>query len=134
MTKKNADSSGVKIGQYTKYQREKKNLSLNELARNADLTPSFLMRLERGDYQDVSFQAIEKIAKALNTDVQLFLKKCGLSKTSGTLPGLDYYFKEKYQLPDEAIEDLRLFIKFLQSKYKKEISKMKKAHQKYWKS
>lgn len=125
-------SIAEKIGKYTKYQREQKGYSLNEFARMSDFTPAFLLKLERGDYNSVKFDVIEKISHALQMSIEDFLIKCEIIQRRKTVYSLDYYFKELYQFPQEAINDLKLFIHLLQLKYKKEIREQKEAHKKYW--
>ncbi len=125
-------NSAKKIGGYTKYQREKKGYSLNEFARLCNFTSSFLLKLERGDYHNVKFDVIEKISNALDMSIEDFLIKCQITSGKKKLDSLDYYFKESYQFPEEAISDLKLFIQLLQKKYKTQIKELKEAHKKYW--
>lgn len=129
------DSTGSKIGTYTKYQREKREWTLNEFATRSGLTASFLLRLESGEYQTVKFDVLQKIAKGLDMPLRNFLWKCKLIEGDDPddLPTLGYYLKEKFQLPVEAVEDVQLFLDFIHKKYRSQIAEMKKAHQSYWK-
>src|SRR5260221_13934073 len=122
------DSIAGKIGTYTKYQRQKRELSLNEFAKLANITPSFLMRLENGVYQNIKFDVIEKIASGFQMTAEDFLRKCQVITSSEELPPLEYYLKELYQFPEEAIQDVKLFFSFVEEKYKEDIAEMKKAH------
>src|SRR5258708_22885494 len=133
MKKINSDYVAAKIGTYIQYQRQKRELSLNEFAKLANITPSFLMRLENGVYQNIKFDAIEKLAASLQMTAEDFLRKCQVISSSEGLPPLEYYLKELYQFPEEAINDVMLFFSFIQEKYKNEIIEMKKAHTKFWK-
>ncbi len=126
-------SSAQKIGCYLKYQREKRDLSLNELAQKSELTASFLFRLEKGEYQSVKLDVIEKLTKALDMSVTEFLEKCDITNSQLDLPSLPHYLKEKFQFPPEAISDCEIMIEVLQKKYQKEIQQQKKQHKKYWK-
>jgi len=127
-------SIAEKLAKYTKYQREKHGMSLNEFAKLTGLTTSFLSRLEKKEYKDVKFDVITKLAEGFSMRVKDFLKKCEIIESHRPIYPLSYYFKELYQFPDEAIDDIRLFIKLLQQKYKKEIQLQKEAHKNYWKS
>jgi|GEM_PF-2840895 len=133
MKKSYSNSVAGKIGTYTQYQRKKRDLTLNEFAKIADITPSFLMRLENGVYQNIKFDVIEKISEAFQMSPEDFLKKCQVISGSVQLPPIEYYLKELYQFPEEAIEDVQLFFSFIEEKYKAEILEMKKAHTKFWK-
>lgn len=126
-------SVGYKIGKYIKYQREKRALSLSELAHSLGFAPSFLMRLEKGIYQTVKFDVIEKISRGLNMEVEDFLRKCEIIPLSFKYPPLEFYLKEMFQLPIEAIADVKMFIDFIKIKYKEEIKKQEQAHKAYWK-
>lgn len=126
-------SVAEKIGKYTKYQREKRGYSLNQFAKVVGVTPSFLLRLEKGDYNSISFTFVEKIAQGFEMTLEDFLQKCEIIDSSASLPSLQYYLKEKYQFPEEAISDVKLFIRLLKVKYKKEIQELQKIHETYWK-
>ena len=121
-----------KIGKYTKYQREKRGYSLNQFAKRIGITTSFLLRLERGNYQSVSFDVIEKIARGFDTSIEDFLYKCQITQASSSLPDIEYFLKEKYQFPKEAISDVKLLISLLKVKYKKSIKELKEKHKVYW--
>jgi transcriptional regulator with XRE-family HTH domain len=125
-------SAGSKIGRYTKYQREKRGFSLNYFAKITGLTTSFFLRLEKGEYASISISAIEKIARGFDMTIGDFLHKCQIIESSHTLPPLEYYLKEKYQFPDDAIKDFKLLVRLLRVKYKKEISELKNIHEAYW--
>ena len=133
-TKTNLLSPGEKIGKYIKYKRNQKQISLNEFAKLADITPSFLLRLENGAYQSLKIDFIIKLARGLQISLEDFLRKCELIERTKDekLPDLKFYLKEKFQFPDGAIEDTSMFIKFLQERYAGEINTMKKAHREYW--
>lgn len=123
---------GQKVGSYVKYQREKQNLSINELGKKTSLTPSYLMRLEQGAYKTIGYDAIQKLANGFTMPREDFLYKCGLIRTRYDLPPIEYYLKEVYQFPPEAIENVKLMIELMRFKFKSEITELKKAHKKYW--
>lgn len=126
---------GQKIGQYVKYQREKNNLSLTEVAQSADLDPSFLLRLEKGEYNDIKFLAIVKLAKSFQMTTNDFLLKCRLIEKINQPQqlSLEYFLKEKYQLPAAAISLVQVFVEFIQAKYRQEIVSLKLKRAAYWK-
>lgn len=127
-----AQTTGTKVGKYTKYQREKRGYSLNEFANKIEVTTSFLLRLERGTYQNISFNMIEKLAKGFDMSIEDFLYKCKITHSTAALPPLDYYLKEVYQFPEEAVDDVKLFIQFTKTKYKDKITELKMKHKEYW--
>jgi transcriptional regulator with XRE-family HTH domain len=135
MMKLYPSDSAAKIGRYVKYQREKRGLSLNEFAERVGIAPSFLYRLESGSYKSVKFTVIEKLSQAFEMPVIAFLQKCELAEHSAeSLPDISFYLREKLQLPTEAVEDIKLFITFIEEKYKDKIQTLKKKHADYWKT
>lgn len=52
-----------------KFYREKRNMSKSELARQIDVSPSYITMLENGDKKNPSLEILIKIAKALNIQV-----------------------------------------------------------------
>jgi len=49
--------------------RKENDLSINELARRAELTPSYISNLERGKRDNPSKETMERIAEALDKTV-----------------------------------------------------------------
>ena len=134
MTKKTEEScAAAKIGKYLKYQREKREKSLNEFSRILDVDPSFLLRLEQGVYHNIGFEVVEKLARGMDMAIEDLLGKAGLlSREADELPEIEYYFKDKYQYPRQAIHDVQIFLKFVEVRYKEDIAKRRKAHKEYW--
>lgn len=126
-------TTAQKIGRYVQYQRIKMGYSLQDFAKCTDLTPSFLMRLERGEYDTVKFDVIEKLCGGLKIHLPDFLAKCELMSNMNYLPTLEFFLKEKYQFPKEAISEVTEYLLFIEQKYQKDIEKMKKLHKEYWK-
>ncbi len=128
-------SSAAQVGKYVYYQRSKRGFSLQHLANLTSLTPSFLLRLEQGEYQTIKLDAVEKLAAGFHMSVVEFLQKCLLGKEySKEMPSCEHYFKEKYSLPPEAVDELVQYLEFIEKKYQKEISELKTAHERYWSS
>lgn len=48
------------------------------------------------------------------------------------LPEMSYYLREKYQFHTKAIDDVLLFISFVEKKYEKEIKRRRELHRRYW--
>ena len=73
---------GEKIGEYVAYQRDKRGWTLQEFADRTGLTPSFVLRLEKGEYRSVGFDAIEKLAKGFAMEIGELLSKCNITTKS----------------------------------------------------
>jgi transcriptional regulator with XRE-family HTH domain len=124
-------SSGAKIGFFLKYWRERNKLSLGALSRASGLTPSFILRLERGIYRSVKFDAVERIAKSLKMTVEDFLRQCEILPQKSNLPSLEYFLAEKYQFSPQAIEEVKLIIEFIQERNRKAIALSRKKRQEF---
>lgn len=53
------------LGEFVKETRTKRGLSQAELAKLADLSPSFICRIEKGDYKSVTIASLNKLSRAL---------------------------------------------------------------------
>lgn len=126
-------SLGQKIGEYVKYQREKRQLTITQLAEDAKLTAAYISRLEQGDYDSPSLEACQQLSEALRMPLWAFLTKSGATDIPIDLPDLAFYLHEKYQYPPEAIADIELFVKFIEKKYQADIKRYHIEHNKYWK-
>jgi transcriptional regulator with XRE-family HTH domain len=57
------------LGDYVKETRSKRGLSQAELAKLADLSPSFICRIEKGDYKSVTVASLNKLSKAMKVPI-----------------------------------------------------------------
>jgi transcriptional regulator with XRE-family HTH domain len=57
------------LGDYVKETRTKRGLSQAELAKLADLSPSFICRIEKGDYKSVTVASLNKLSRALKVSI-----------------------------------------------------------------
>ena len=128
----NQHTYASKIGKYVQYQRKKRKISINQFANRIGVTPSFLSRLEKGEYDSIKLSMVEKMAYGLKMSLIDLLKKIGINSDKSKLPEIDFYLREKYQFPKEAIDDVKLMIELVKKKYKSQIKQQKVDHKKYW--
>ena len=57
------------LGDYVKETRSKRGLSQAELAKLADLSASFICRIEKGDYKSVTLASLNKLSRALKVPI-----------------------------------------------------------------
>ncbi len=57
------------LNKYVKDTRVKRGLSQAELAKLADLSPSFICRIEKGDYKSVTVASLNKLSRALKVSI-----------------------------------------------------------------
>ncbi|MGA2367326.1 MAG: helix-turn-helix transcriptional regulator [Dehalococcoidia bacterium] len=57
------------LGDFVKDTRFKRGLSQAELAKLADMSPSFICRIEKGDYKSVTVASLQKLSRALKVSM-----------------------------------------------------------------
>jgi len=57
------------LSDYVKGTRSKRGLSQAELAKLADMSPSFICRIEKGDYKSVTLASLNKLSRALKVPI-----------------------------------------------------------------
>jgi transcriptional regulator with XRE-family HTH domain len=89
------------IGDNIKKIRELNNLGVNELARKANISGSYISNIEKGIKTNPSIEALEKIATALNVEVEEFFKSEPVSAEK--LKEWD----EKYNKDEKLVKDVK---------------------------
>lgn len=92
------------FGDYLKQNRESKRpkISMRELARRTNVDPSYISRIEKGEYVP-SREIVMNIAKALNENVNEFLMKAGYVPLDSESNKKDLH-KETIQFSEKDIE------------------------------
>jgi transcriptional regulator with XRE-family HTH domain len=67
----------LRLGQYIKQKREKKKLSLSELAKRSGVDQGYLSRIEKGEKTNPSANVLAKIADGLNVKRKLVFYVAG---------------------------------------------------------
>lgn len=110
-----------RLGKYLKRLREELGLSMHAVARKADLTPSYISKIEAGTIlKSISVGALINFSSAYNIPVTAILEEAGfLKKSNDGLPDFTTYLKIKYKLSYQAIRDLEIAKEIIEKKYKK---------------
>jgi transcriptional regulator with XRE-family HTH domain len=101
-----AQSGSKDLGRLLRTYRAEAGLSLRQVAAEAQLAPSTILRLERGATTYVRARHLQHIARSLRIDVEELYVAAGLLLHRNGLPDLRPYLRMKYDLPDEAIMQL----------------------------
>lgn len=101
--------------------RKETGFSLREAARQADITPSYLSKIEGGiTFYTVSIRTIVNLAKTYNIPLAVILEKAKLIPDSEyKLPLLPQYLRLKYQMSNQAIRDMEMAKEIVDKKYGK---------------
>ena len=64
----------MRIGQLFKMKRTDREMTLNEVARHSGIAPSYLLKIEKGEKTNISFEKVLSIAKVLNISMEELLR------------------------------------------------------------
>lgn len=98
------------LGSVLRAKREALGLSATALAKQVDLAPSSVTRLER-DEIGATDDTVRRLAKALKASYSELATLAG-----GTLPNFAPYLRAKYDLDDEAVAELEQHFKAVSRK------------------
>jgi transcriptional regulator with XRE-family HTH domain len=105
-----------KLGQLVQRHRQAKGLSLRALAREAGLDYSWLSRVEQGEIATPAPQRLQRLARVLDVDIEEVYGLTGYA-VSDRLPEFETYLRAKYDLPDQAVNQLDEYFQMLRDKY-----------------
>ena len=111
MTPSQAKQLGVVIARA----RMKRGLSIRELAAQLDVHASWVGFLEQGRYVDPAPDRLARIAELLNID-SARMDRLTRGAVAEGLPELGTYFRAKYDLSPEQIEQVERYVRRLRSK------------------
>lgn len=117
------------LGRFLKSLREKKGLTLAEVAEAIGYGPSYVYYLEAGRFKSVSAEVLTKFADLFQVDIRELLSEAGYMPRTGSdeLPEFAIYLRSKYGLTEEAIQDLIDYKEFVEKKYGKKAHPRRKA-------
>jgi transcriptional regulator with XRE-family HTH domain len=102
------------VGEMIRDRRIALALSIGRAAAAAEVDPRWLSRLERGMYQNPDARSLNRIAKVLDLETSdLFVA----AHFSDGLPSLVPYLRSRYDLPPEAVRQLKAHFDLLEQKY-----------------
>lgn len=107
----------VSLGAYLREQRQRKGLSIRQLAERARVDHAYLVRLEGGKQAKPSADILQRIADALDLDFNGMLPFIGVRPDSA-LPPVRTYFRRKLGVnADEAEVLAQLIEKYRENEY-----------------
>jgi transcriptional regulator with XRE-family HTH domain len=97
--------------------RTRAGLSVRALATKSGLTAATVSRLETGHIESPRPEHLQRLARALDVDVEDFYALAGYLMPEG-LPELRPYLRAKYQLPDQAARQLDEYFQALRERWR----------------
>ncbi len=104
-------SSNKKFGSKIREWREKKGISLRKFAGRIKISPTYLSKIERGEFDPPSEEKIQAIAEGLGQDPDLLLAMAG--KISSDLP----------EIIQENPKEMATFLRSLKGRSAEEIKR-----------
>jgi transcriptional regulator with XRE-family HTH domain len=109
--------AAARLGSYVQQLRSERSLSIRALANRAKVDFSWLGRLERGRIDSPDARGLWRVARALDVEPADMYLEAGFGDTHG-LPGFGPYLRAKYNLPEEAVEQLEAHFALINEKYR----------------
>jgi transcriptional regulator with XRE-family HTH domain len=104
------------LGDAIRKAREDKGLSQRQLGKASGVDYSNISRIENGERSAPDVATLQRLARTLDVDVEDFYALAGYLMPEG-LPELAPYMRAKYDLPNEAAEELERYFARLQKRY-----------------
>jgi transcriptional regulator with XRE-family HTH domain len=109
MTKEQAQ----RIGRMIAVARRNKGWSLRRLSVETGISHPWLISVERGEYSTPAPDRLIRIAEALNLDPER-IERIVKGQISESLPGVRTYFRAKYDLSQEEIDQIEKTVNQIQ--------------------
>jgi len=94
-----------RIGRMIAVARRNKGWSTRRLSLEAGVTHTWLFKLQQGEYLAPAPDRLTRIAEVLGIDPERF-ERIAKGHVSGSLPGVRTYFRAKYDLSAEEIDQI----------------------------
>ena len=107
------------LADYLKKTRTDLGLSMHEVARRTNLTPSYISKIESGlVFQTISAHALVEFSKCYSIPPHVFLEQAGfIPQQEDALPGLSTYLRLKYKIPHQAVQEMEIVWEIIKKKY-----------------
>src|SRR6266508_5535485 len=106
----------TELGDFIRKTRQDRGLSLRSLAEASRLDWSYIGKLEKGEIATPDPAKLQKLARALEVEVEDFYALAGYLMPEG-LPELAPYLRAKYDLPEAASGDVERYVARLKRRY-----------------
>jgi transcriptional regulator with XRE-family HTH domain len=109
------ESAQPELSKLLRSERRRSQLTVRELAERAGLVPSTVSRLEHGIAAAPKPTHLQRLASALSIDVEELYAAAGFIAPQ-SLPELRPYLRVKYNLPDDATDQIEGYVQALRDR------------------
>lgn len=107
----------AELGRLVRAHRQQLGWSLEELARRTGLNKSTIHRMENGQFDAPRPLALQRLARAMETDVEDYFALIGYFTPKG-LPNLQPYLRSKYDASEEEAREIDRYFTYLRDRDK----------------
>jgi transcriptional regulator with XRE-family HTH domain len=107
-----------RIGRLFATARRNKGWSLRQLSNETGISHTWLLKLERGVYLNPAPELLIRLADALGVDPER-IERIVKGQMADSLPGVRTYFRAKYDLSQEDIDQIERTVKDLQRNHER---------------
>jgi len=111
MTAQQGQNLAVMVRRY----RKKRGLGVRETARALDVVPSWIVQIENGSVKQPTFERLQALAEVLGAPADKLFVAAGYEPSA--LPELGAYFRAKYGLGNEAVDDIERYVRRIKKRY-----------------
>jgi transcriptional regulator with XRE-family HTH domain len=112
------DAQAVRLGRLLAEARRNQNLSLRAVAERAGVAHIWLSRVEQGRFNQPAPERIARVAEVLGIDLER-IDRITNGHVSNSLPGVRTYFRSKFDLSPEEIDQIEHTVTELQRNHKR---------------
>ncbi|MGA8364805.1 MAG: helix-turn-helix transcriptional regulator [Solirubrobacteraceae bacterium] len=105
----------TQLGELVRRYRTKRGLSVREVAEPLGINPGALAQIESGRVQQPSFERLQALADVLDAPADELFMAAGYEPSA--LPELGAYFRAKYGLGNDAVDDIERYVRRIQKRY-----------------
>jgi transcriptional regulator with XRE-family HTH domain len=106
------------IGRLIATARRNRGWSLRQLSNETGITHTWLLKLERGEYLSPASDRLIRVADALGVDPER-IERISKGQVADSLPGVRTYFRAKYDLSAEEIDEIERTVKEVQRNHER---------------
>ena len=113
------DTQAERLGRMLAQARRNQGLSLRALAEQARVAFAWLYRVEHGMFNDPAPERLMRVVEVLGVDPER-IDRVTKGHVSSSLPGVRTYFRSKYDLTTDEIDEIERTVTEIQRKHEGE--------------
>jgi transcriptional regulator with XRE-family HTH domain len=114
-----------RIGRMIATARRNRSWSLRRLSTESGISPAWLLKLERGEYTSPAPERLLRVTEVLRLDPER-IERVAKGQISESLPGVRTYFRAKYDLTPQEIDEIERTVTEIQRNHER-----REAHDDY---